>query len=122
MSGTLTLADFVLSLTGKTLFIAGNALSSIGSLYGLEKIITIVIRVIENLKPLLSKSQQKENTNNEPLVTRKELWDTFMDFSKIGVFITIGLVIKMIGNWMNLSTTVDMFNTLLYQKIQSNRE
>lgn len=114
-SESITLAQVLLGFGGKTLYTLGTSFTCLGTIYGINKITTIGIDICNNLHAWLGPKEKLIEGNNKSIITKQDVYDGFTSFSKILLFIVIGVFIKMIGNWMGLDTTIDRFNRILYK-------
>lgn len=117
---SITLAEVLLGFGGKTLYTLGTSFTCLGTIYGINKITKLGIDIFSNLHSWLGPLGPKEKLiegNNKTILTKEDVFNGFTSFSKILLFIVIGVVIKMIGNWMGLDSTIDKFNKILYNNV-----
>lgn len=116
MSDSMTLAEVFLGFGGKTFYTVGTAFTTVGTIYGINRLTSIAINIFNNLHSLLGSNTNVVSHNSESaLVTRKDVVDGFTSFSKIGMFIAFGILTKMCGAWMGLDSTIGNFNRVLYR-------
>ena len=116
MSDSMSLAEVFLGFGGKTFYIVGTAFTTVGTIYGINKLTSIAIGVFNNLHSLLGPNQSVELRNtNTTVLARKDVVDGFTSFGRIGMFIAFGILTKMCGAWMGLDSTIGTFNRILYK-------
>lgn len=119
MSDSMTLAEVFLGFGGKTFYTVGTAFTTVGTIYGINKLTSIAIGVFNNLHHLLGSSPSTDSKdskeNNQVVLSRRDVVDGFTSFGKIGMFIAFGILTKMAGAWMGLDSTISGFNRLLYK-------
>jgi len=117
-----SLAEVFLGFGGKTFITLGTACTSVGVLYGVNRISGTWINFLESLPRWLSSRSDKkqietsgQTDDNTALVTRKGFYDALTLYGKIGALIIFGLGVKAAGKWMGLDSTVAGFNRLVYK-------
>ena len=111
-----TLAEVFLSFGGKTMFTLGTACTAMGVIYGINRLTGLGINIFNSLPLWLGMQKSQDRTSeNDALVTRKQIADEVTIYTKISLLILFGVVIKYFGNWLGLPTTILAMNALLYK-------
>lgn len=112
-----TLAEVFLTFGGQTMYTLGTACTAMGVIYGVHRLTGLGIKIFNNLPIWLGMTPRNPDTKDtEALVTRKQVSDELTTYSKIGMLILFGVLIKFCGNWLGLDSTVQGLNALLYKQ------
>jgi len=112
---SLTLAEVLLGFGGKTLYTLATGFTSVGTLFFVMKVSTWGTNVFTNLHRWLgTKDRTKQSDPDTALITKQDVFDGLSSLGKISLFIILGVLIKMVANWMSLNSTANSFNKLLY--------
>lgn len=113
----MTLAEVFLGFGGKTFYTVGTAFTTVGTIYGINKLTSIAIGIFNNLHSLLGSNHSSDvkDNSNAIVLSRKDFFDGFTSFAKIGLLVAFGILTKMAGGWMGLDSTISSFNRLLYK-------
>ena len=116
MSETTTLAEVFMSFGGKTLYTTGTAFTSIGVIYGINKITSLGIGAIDLLPYWLGMKELTESEKKEAIFTKESLGNEIKTYFKIGSVITAGVLIKIAGGKLSETSLIEAANKLLYRK------
>jgi hypothetical protein len=112
MSDQSTLAAVFLGFGGNTLYTLGTALTSVGVLFGIHRVTGHGITAINQLPYWLG---MKEMNKDEQGITRAQIFNELQAYTKVGGVLVAGVVIKATGKYLNMDTTVQTFNQMLYK-------
>jgi len=109
----ITLAEIILSVGGKLAVILSSSLTSVGALWGIYKISGLGVKVLKNV-PYWFEVQKNDDSNCKQYITRDQIIQSLVVYSKIGFMIFIGVIIRILGSYMHAPGTVNKLNTLVY--------
>ncbi len=114
MAANATPAEIFLGLGGKVLTLVGLGFVSVGGLYGVNKISTSAIRIIESLPFWLSMKENKEEAN-KAIITRQDVKKGISSYTSIICVIVAGGVLGYFGRYVSSEATIAAANGLIYK-------
>lgn len=115
MATNATPAEIFLGLGGKVLTLVGLGFVSVGGLYGVNKISTSAIRIIESLPFWLSMKENKEEEANKAIITRQDVKKGISSYTSIIGVIIAGGVLGYFGRYVSSEATIAAANGLIYK-------
>lgn len=114
MASNITPAEIFLGLGGKVFTLVGFGFVSVGGLYGVNKVSTSAIRIIESLPYWLSMKEIKEEDNNA-IVTREHIKKGISSYGSIIAVIIAGGLLGYFGRYISSDNTIASANSLIYK-------
>lgn len=111
---SMTLAQVFLGLGGQTAYTVGTACTSIGVIFGINRITNLAVKFFSSMSIYLGVDAPKPE-DKAVVLTRKDVYDQVTSYGKIIVLILFGIGIKILGSRMKADSTIDAFNRLLYK-------
>jgi len=116
MASNITPAEIFLGLGGKVFTLVGLGFVSVGGLYGVNKVSTSAIRIIESLPYWLSMKEIKEEDNKDnAIVTRQEIKKGISSYGSIIAVIIAGGFLGYFGRYISSDSTIASANGLIYK-------
>ena len=115
MNDTPTLADVFLNFGGKTLVTTSTAFTSIGVLYGINKLTALGIGTLELMPFWIGLKQLSEEDKKKPVLDRQPLLEELWSYAKISLVIVAGVCLKVGGGRMSAPDFVRSVNDVLYR-------
>jgi len=112
LGSQITLAEIILGVGGKLAVILSSSLTSVGALWGIYKISGLGVKVLKNVPYWFE--MKNNDSNREQYITRDQIMQSFVVYSKIGFMIVVGVLIRILGTFMHAPSTISKLNTLVY--------
>jgi len=112
MTDNATPAGLMLTLFGKTLFIVGTALTSIGFTYGIHKVAGYGVFMIEVLPVLVG---DRHKIEEEELFSAKKVAPEMIRLVKILSILGAGVLCKYIGNYFLSPEFIELIEQKIYR-------